>query len=126
MHAKRKMKLFPLTKDEAKFLQSLLEKALSLPPDVSRSLGRRDQPTLLRIISVFRSGGWNLYAGSVTDQEGDSTWEVSSSLRGIREWAKFMSVMSYESPRTYRVSITRSGFGSGKRLNWKPRVSDWW
>ena len=123
--ARNKINLFPLTKDEAKLLQGFLERALTVSSTVPTDFERHDQPMLVRIISVIKSGGLKVYAGSVADQEGDSAWEVSSSLRQIRAWAKDMSIMSYESPRTYRVSVKRSGFGCAKRLNWKPKISNW-
>lgn len=117
------MKLFPFTKDEADLLSDLLERALSQVTDVSLGIGEGRQfvsADLMRVASIINLGGLSVYVGSVTDQEGDSTWQLTSNLRQIRMWANDMSAMSFEIPRTYRVSVTRRGFGHAKRLTMKP------
>jgi hypothetical protein len=58
--------------------------------------------------------------GSVTDQDGDSSWEVTASLSGIRRWANNAAVTSYEIPRIYRLCVTPNGFGDAKRLKYEP------
>lgn len=119
------MKLFPLTEDEASFLVDLLESLGTEAPELSMGSKRRGQFVnidLIRITSILKSGGLNVYVGSVTDQEGDSSWELTSSFRHIRAWADDMAIVSFEVPRTYRVSVTRKGFGAAKRLTMKRRA----
>ena len=114
------MNLYPLTKDEANLLLGLLKTALTQASDVPMDDGKLDQSKLTGIISVIKSGGLKVYLGSVTDQDGDSTWELTSSLRRIHDWADEMSIVSFEVPKTYRISVGRSEFGFPKRLTRKP------
>jgi hypothetical protein len=121
-----KMKLFPMTEDEAGFLVGLLESPGMEASELSMGSKHRGQMVnidLMRITSILKSGGLNVYVGSVTDQEGDSSWELTSSLRHIRAWADDMAILSFEVPRTYRVSVTRNGFGAAKRLKMKRRAA---
>jgi hypothetical protein len=116
------MKLFPFTKSEAKLLSALLERELSQANRTSEYIEARRRfvsADLRRVASIIESDGFSVYVGSVTDQEGDSTWELTSDLQQIRMWANDMSNMSYEIPRTFRVSVTRSGFGYAKPLTKK-------
>lgn len=120
-----KMKLFPLTEDEASFLVGLLEDPDTEAPELLMGSERRSQMVsidLMRITSILKSGGLNVYVGSAIDQEGDSSWELTSSLQHIRAWADDMAIVSFEAPRTYRVSVTRKGFGAAKRLTMKQRA----
>jgi len=117
------MKLFPFTKGEANLLSELLERALFQVADASHGAGEDRHflsADLMRVASILNSGGLSVYVGSVTDQEGDSMWELTSSLRQIRVWADDMSAMSFEVPRTFNVSVTRGGFGYAKRLTKRP------
>lgn len=119
------MKLFPLKEDEVSFLIGILEGPRTKTPDIlTRSKLRRQMENvdLMQITAVLKSGGLSVYLGSVVDQEGDSSWELTSSLRQIRTWADEMAVVSFEVPRIYRVSITRNGFGAAKRLTMKQRA----
>lgn len=117
-----RMKLFPLKDDEARFLVGMLESPRTEVSEVSTGSKRRRQKArvdLKRITAILKSGGLNVYVGSVADQEGDSSWELTSSLLHIRTWADDMNIVSFEVPRTYRVSVTRKGFGAAKRLKVK-------
>lgn len=120
-----KMKLFPLTEDEASFLVGLLEGPGTEAPGLSMESERRSQMVnidLMRISSILKSGGLNVYVGAVTDQEGDSSWELTSNRQHIRAWADDMAIVSFEAPRIYRVSVTRKGFGTAKRLTMTQRA----
>ena len=109
------MKLYPLTDEEANFLSRLMEKfgsELTGLQAASHGKVQTEDAVLEKISSVMKSGGLDVYVGSVTDQDGDSSWELSSNLRKIRSWARDMATVSFEVPRIYRVSVTRFGFGA--------------
>ena len=113
------MKLYPLTDEEANFLFRLMQKFGSQLSELqadNHGKVQTENAVLEKIFSVIKSGGLDVYVGSVTDQDGDSSWELTSNLRKIQSWARFMATVSFEVPRTYRMSVTRFGFGAAKRL----------
>jgi hypothetical protein len=116
------MKLFPLTGGEAKFLADLLENTTTQTP-VTSAITKRHNPRTnidpMRIASVMKSGGLDVYVGSVTDQDGDSSWELTSNLSRIRKWADELAVVSFEIPKSYKVLVTRGGFGPAKQIAMK-------
>jgi hypothetical protein len=113
------MKLYPLTDEEANFLSRLMEKFGSQLSELQAGGNGKVQTenvVLEKISSVIKSGGLDVYVGSVTDQEGDSSWELTSNLRKIQSWARDMASVSFEVPKTYRVSVIRFGFGAAEEL----------
>ena len=113
------MKLYALTNEEANFLSRLIERfgpQLSELQADSHGKVQTENVVLEKISLVIQSGGLDVYVGSVTDQDGDSSWELTSNLRKIQSWARYMATVSFEVPRTYRMSVTRFGFGAAKRL----------
>ena len=88
------MKLYPLTDEEANFLSRLMEKFGSQLSELQAGGNGKVQTenvVLEKISSVIKSGGLDVYVGSVTDQEGDSSWELTSNLRKIQSWARDMA-----------------------------------
>lgn len=63
-------------------------------------------------------GGFRPYIGSVTDQEGDASWEITTSYRRAKSWARQMSQVSFQKPLIYRVDVLRNGFGRAHKLDW--------
>ena len=118
------LKLFTLARSEA----ILLCKTIDIATGEALAGGQTDFLSTLNLKSLRRlqkrlaGGGFGAYVGSVTDQDGDSAWELTSKLSVIRSWSNNMAVVSYERPRTYKIQITRSGFGIAHRLKLKPNI----
>ena len=116
------LRLFPFSLPEARLLARVIDFAsvktgiAERKPEISEA----DFNNLRKLKSVLSNGGFCVYVGSVTDQDGDSAWELTASLNDIRTWSNDLAALSYELPRSYKVKVTRSGFGSAHRLKLKP------
>ena len=64
-------------------------------------------------------GGFEPYTGSVTDQDGDASWQITASFRTAKLWARQMSAVSFQKPQIYRIDVRRNGFGREHRLDWQ-------
>ena len=78
---------------------------------------------VVRLLNYFRSGGFQAFSGSVVDQDGDSSWHLSSTLESAQQWADDMTVVCFEEPRIYEIDIERFGFGEEHRIEYTPDAS---
>ena len=114
MYMKDRLRLFALSVYERKLMLRFINTG-NLSAFTLEELG-----ALQRTFRYVKRGGFAVYAGSVTDQDGDSTWHLSSSFTAAQGWADYMAHVSFQKPRIYTVEVTRSGFGPEKQFDYEP------
>lgn len=94
------LKLYSLTVHEIAILTDLLD----------------DKPAHIRLRNYLRRGGFEIYAGVVTDQDGDACWHLSANRRSARKWSVEMSEVCFARPMIYHVKLWRNGLGPHEEL----------
>jgi hypothetical protein len=96
----RDLKLFALAVDEITLLSKLLA----------------DKPANKKLRDYLRSGGFDIYAGVVTDQDGDACWHLSANQRRARKWVSDMDEVCFVRPKVYKIGVRRNGLGPQEEL----------
>ena len=104
-------------------LERLIDEHTEADTAIPKSGAVSQKRKLRKIRRYLAKGGFEVFAGSVVDQDGESAWHLSSRISTSRNWTDWIATVSYETPRIYKVKVTKMGFGQEVRIVYEPARS---
>jgi hypothetical protein len=106
--------LCPLSDQQRLFVLQLIDAHMATDPTKKLTV------KLLALRRIVANRRIIPFVGAVADMDCDAWWELASTERQIRSWARRAAKTSYEIPRMYELKVILRGFGQAQRLDKSP------